>query len=98
MNPIDIKDLAADADRIIGGLPDHSTRGPVLVTRDGEPEAVIIRHRAYAPRLHDFEPYGGGVVCRHCSPVSRVLCDVTSLGSMVEAANRHWREAHRGQR
>lgn len=95
MNPIDINDLAADCDRIIGGLPDHTTRGPIQVTRNGEPEAIIIRYQAYAPRLHDFSFDPGGIHCHHCEPAARILCDSSSLGVAIEAANRHWRETHR---
>lgn len=97
MNPIDIRDLALNVGSIIGGLDDHTTRGPLLVTRDGVPEAVIIRHKAYAPRLHDFAVDLGGIWCRHCAPAERITCDTTSLGVAVEAANQHWREQHRNQ-
>jgi hypothetical protein len=91
---MDITEFAARADEIIGGLPSHRTRGPVYVTRDDVAEAVVIRAEAYAPRLHDFEPCGGGITCHRCGDY-RVLCDTSSLGSMVQAANRHWNEAHR---
>jgi hypothetical protein len=91
---MDITEFAARADEIIGGLPSHRTRGPVYVSRDGVPEAVVIRASAYAPRLHDFGPYGGGIICHRCGDY-RITCDASSLGVMVEAANRHWSEAHR---
>lgn len=109
MNPIDIKDLAADAGRIIGGLPDHTIRGPILVTRDGEPEAVIIRHSAYAPRLDTFYVADTGdgddrvnLVCSDCPAEDAVVTswaslDCRGLGSVMDAANAHWRETHRGQ-
>jgi hypothetical protein len=92
---MDITEFAARADEIIGGLPSHRTRGPVYVSRDGAPEAVVIRASAYAPRLHDFQPYSGGIVCHRCGGSGRIVCDTSSLGVMVEAANRHWNEAHR---
>lgn len=95
MNPIDIRELAADCDRLIGGLPDHTTRGPLLVTRDGEPEAVIIRHAAYAPRLHDFAIVQGGILCWRCPMPETIHCDTSSLGVVLDAANLHWRETHR---
>lgn len=98
MNPIDIRGLALNLSDIIGGLDSHRTRGPLLVTRDGQPEAVIIRHKAYAPRLHDFAVDRGGIRCHHCDPAERILCDTSSLGIAVEAANRHWREQHQTRR
>lgn len=94
MKPIDVHELALNLSDIIGGLDSHSTRGPLLVTRDGQPEAIIIRHRSYAPRLHDFAVVPGGIVCRHCNPPTRIGCDVTSLGCVNEAANGHWRDTH----
>lgn len=101
MNPIDIKALAADADRIIGGLPNHTTRGPILVTRDGQPEAVIIRHQAYAPRLHHFDfIVPGRMTCLLClgtdTPWDAPVGD--HLGEAVDRANRHWRDVHQPRR
>lgn len=101
MNPIDIKWFAANADDLIAGLESHRTRGPILVTRDGEPEAVIIRHRAWAPRLHHFEFTGQGrMACLLCfgtdAPWSAPVGD--HLGIAVERANAHWREKHMPKR
>jgi hypothetical protein len=98
MNPIDIRDLALNLSDTIAGLDSHRTRGPLLVTRDGQPEAVIIRHQAYAPRLHDFSVGQGGIRCHHCSPSEHIICDTSSLSIAVEAANRHWREQHQTRR
>ncbi len=103
MNPIDIRDLAAKLadlrDNIASlGLDSHLTRGPLLVTRDGQPEAVIIRHKAYAPRLHHFGTDHGGIVCNHCEPPTRIPCDTSSLAVAIEAANRHWHDTHRQPR
>jgi hypothetical protein len=96
VNPIDINDLAADADAIISGLPDHRTRGPILVTRDGQPEAVIIRYSAYAPRLHHFDYAGSRVVCVPCSGTDRPwdAPQGEHVGETVERCNKHWRETH----
>lgn len=95
MNRMDIDAFATNANEIIGGLPSHRTRGPVCVTRAGVPEAVVIRAEAYAPRLHDFEPYGGGVICHRCDPPALIPADATSLDVIVRAANKHWHETHR---
>ncbi|MFJ5070207.1 hypothetical protein ACIQC7_27740 [Kitasatospora sp. NPDC088556] len=96
MNPIDIRDLALNLNDLIAGLDSHRTRGPLLVTRNGEPEAVIIRHKAYAPRLHHFtQTTGGDLVCRLCSPAKVIVSCAADLGAAVEAANTHWRETHR---
>jgi hypothetical protein len=94
VNPVDIRELALNLNDLIAGLADHRTRGPLLVTRDGEPEAVIIRHRVYAPRLHHFD----------ITPQGRLLCPpetgafgapLQHLGEAIEWANTHWRENHR---
>lgn len=97
MNPIDIGDLAADCDRIIGGLPDHTTRGPIQVTRNGVPEAIIIRAQAYAPRLHHFDiNEQGRLCCLLCPPGIRDFGrPLQHLGEAVEWANEHWRDHHR---
>lgn len=100
MNPIDINDLAADAANIIGGLLDHTTRGPLLVEQNGEPIAVVIRHAAWAPRLHNFSFELGrrSIACHQCTPAAEILTDVTSLENALQAANQHWRETHRSAR
>ncbi|MFH8380674.1 hypothetical protein ACH4E7_06990 [Kitasatospora sp. NPDC018058] len=96
MNPIDIRDLALNLDDLIAGLDSHRTRDPLLVTRDGTPEAVIIRYRAYAPRLHHFtQTTGGDLICRLCEPVKVVVSCAADLGVATEAANAHWRDTHR---
>jgi hypothetical protein len=98
VNPIDIRDLASNLDSLIGGLDDHTTRGPLLVTRDGEPEAVIIRHKAYAPRLHHFEVLPNGkIACGICPNMTILVERPNHLGAAVEAANAHWREQHRNK-
>ena len=99
MKPIDVHELALNLSDIIGGLDSHRTRGPLLVTRDGQPEAVIIRNEAYAPRLHDFAFVGGGILCHRCPDgpfgPGRIPCDTSSLGVALKAANQHWRDTHR---
>lgn len=97
MNTMDIGVLAADCDKIIGGLPDHTTRGPIYVTRDGEPEAVIIRHKAYAPRLHHFDiTTQNKLRCLLCPPGTGDFGrPLQHLGEAIEWANEHWRENHR---
>lgn len=94
MNPIDIQELAANLTDTIDGLDTHRIRGPLLVTRDAQPIAVIIRAEVYAPRLHDFATERGGIVCHHCDTPQHITCDTTSLGIMHTAANKHWRDTH----
>ncbi|MFD7416825.1 hypothetical protein [Kitasatospora purpeofusca] len=100
MNPIDIRDLALDLDHLLAGLDSHQTRGPLLVTRDGEPEAVIIRHQAYAPRLHHFDiTPQNRLRCLLCPPGSGEFgAPLQHLGEAVSWANAHWRETHRPPR
>ncbi|MFB7672900.1 hypothetical protein ACFC26_15980 [Kitasatospora purpeofusca] len=97
MNPIDIHDLARDLDHLLAGLDSHQTRGPLLVTRDGEPEAVIIRHKAYAPRLHHFDITPQNELrCLLCPPATGTFGPpLQHLGEAVTWANAHWRETHR---
>ena len=105
MNPIDINDLARDPDAFLAKL--HSRPYPMLVTRDGEPEAVIIRHTVYAPRLDEFyiADTGDGddkvnLVCSQCPADDAVVAtwlslDCRGLGDITTTANKHWRENHR---
>jgi hypothetical protein len=96
MNPIDIRDLALNLSDLLAGLDSHRTRGPLLVTRDGEPEAVIIRHRAYAPRLHHFDiTPDNRLLCLLCPPESGAFGrPLQHLGEAIEWANAHWRDTH----
>jgi len=107
MNPIDIRDLALNLSDLIAGLDSYRTRGPLLVTRDGEPEAVIIRYKAYAPKLDSFYVADTGdgddkvnLVCSLCPADDAVVAtwrsiDCHGLGSITTLANTHWRENHR---
>lgn len=97
MNPIDIRDLASNLDELLAGLDSHKTRGPLLVTRDGQPEAVIIRHKAYAPRLHHFDiTPQNRLHCLLCPPETAMFGrPLQHLGEAVEWANEHWRTNHR---
>lgn len=100
MNRVDIKYFRLNADEIIRDLGDRRISGPLYVHRDGEPEAVIIRAKAWAPKLHDFgfaRENGGiaGITCNLC-PDSPVIDGwLESLGNAIESANKHWRDTHR---
>jgi hypothetical protein len=97
MNPIDIRDLALSLSDLLAGLDSHLTRGPLLVTRDDEPEAVIIRHRAYAPRLHHFDiTPDNRLLCLLCPPETGTFGrPLQHLGEAIEWANAHWCDTHR---
>jgi hypothetical protein len=100
VNPMDISELAADADNIIGGLPSHRTRGPIMVTRNGEPEAYIIRAQAWAPKLHHFDFNQGRIICTLCYGTEGKWGAPTGdhLGEALERANKHWRDTHQEKR
>lgn len=109
MNPIDIRDLALNLDELLGTTGPGRPRFPLLVTRDGQPEAVIIRHQAYAPRLDDFYVADTGdgddhvnLVCSLCPADQAVVTtwhstDDRGLGSITNTANQHWRDTHRSK-
>lgn len=100
MNPMDIAELAADADNIIGGLTTGHTRGPIMVTRNGEPEAYIIRAQAWAPKLHHFDFHQGSILCTPCYGTDHPWDTPTGdhLGEALERANKHWRDTHQEKR
>ena len=96
MNPIDIRDFALNVSDTISRLAAWTLRGPLLITRDGQPEAVIIRHQAWAPKLQDFDiTRDGDVRCKLCPVPDIIVAGPTGLGAALDAANRHWNAIHR---
>jgi hypothetical protein len=106
VNPIDIRDLALNLDGLLTADGPGRPRFPLLVTSDGDPIAVIIRHKAYAPRLDDFYVADTGdgddrvnLVCSLCAADQAVVTtwrsiDDRGLGSITKTANEHWRDTH----
>lgn len=84
---------------IVGTLRDLSTgklKGPLFVSEDGEPLAVIIRYKAYAPRLDRFGwNEEGWLVCNICPAQTVINGKTRSVLAAVELANHHWNTHHR---
>lgn len=95
MNPIDIWDLAVNLDDLLTAEGPGRPRFPLLVTRDGDPIAVIIRHEAYAPRLQDFTQTPlGDLMCHRCEPPQAIAHYPEDLAVAHRTANEHWRDTH----
>lgn len=80
-------------------LSDRSIPGPLyLHDEDGEQIAVMIRAQAWDPRLDRFVFIDGRYRCDDCRRAGTghaLPPPGVSLAALVEAANAHWREAHR---
>lgn len=95
MSHIDLRDLAMNTAAVLRGLNTGATRHPLYIVDDGEPLGYVIRHQAYAPRLHLFTTNTDGwLVCGECEPAAVVGPRPTNLADAHQTANEHYRAVH----
>lgn len=81
---------------MVSRLADRQIPAPLMVNRDDEQIAVIVRSQAYSPRLHHFrQNEEGWLTCHACPEPTVIISRPLNLADALDWANQHWADNHR---